>query len=163
MISISRLNWSCSWGRYSWSKPRSSAGFTFCTSDRLDGNAFFLAVVFAHVAFDDGLELLGDAPALERHGLLAVDVNRRHRHFAGARQADADVRVLGFAGSVDHAAHHRDAHVLDPGIGALPDWHLLAQIGLDLVRQLLEHGAGGAPAARAGAHHRRERAQPHGL
>src|SRR5918994_5388478 len=119
MMSISRLKWSCSWGRYSWSKPRSSAGFTFCTSDRLDGNAFLAgggAVLVAHVAFDDGLELFRDALALERHGLAAIHVHRRHRHFAGAGQADADVRVLGFARTVHHAPHHRHAHVLDAGV-----------------------------------------------
>src|SRR5262245_21033219 len=110
MMSISRLNCSCSPGRYSWSKPRSSAGFTFCTSDGLDRDAL-LAVLLSDVRFDDCLELLSDAFALQRHGLAAVDVHRRDRHFAGAGQTDADIGVLGFAGPVDHAAHHRDPHL----------------------------------------------------
>src|SRR5262245_45504233 len=107
---MSALNCSCSRGRYSWSNPRRREGFTLSTSDGPDRNA--LAVLLAHVALDDRLELLGDALALEGHGLVAVDVHRRHRHFAGARQADADVGVLGFARPVDHAAHDRDAHLL---------------------------------------------------
>ena len=46
---------------------------------------------------------------------------------------------------------------------AAPLGHAVAQIGLDVLRQLLEVGAGGAATARAGDHHRREGAQPHGL
>src|SRR5687768_3247753 len=130
MMSIRRLKCSWSWGRYSWSKPRSKPGFTFCTSNRLDGDSL-LAVLLADVALDDRLEFLGDALALERHGLLAVDVHRRHRHFAGARQADADMGVLRLAGAVDHAAHHRDAHFFHARIGLLPDRHLLAQKSFD--------------------------------
>src|SRR4029077_8642334 len=114
-------------GRYSWSKPRSSAGFTFCTSDGLDRDAL-LAVFVSDVRFDDRLELLGDALALEGHGLGAVDVHRRHRHLAAARQADTDVRMLGFAGTVDHAAHHGDAHLLNAWVRRLPNRHLFAQI-----------------------------------
>src|SRR3954452_21145422 len=63
-----------------------------------------LAVGRAHVVFDQRLELLGDALAFERHGLLAVDVDRRDRPLAGARQADADVGLLALAGAVHHAA-----------------------------------------------------------
>jgi hypothetical protein len=48
-------------------------------------------------------------------------------------------------------------------IGLLPFRHLLAQEGLDVVGQFLEHGRGGAAAARAGDHHRGELAQAHGL
>src|SRR3954469_2649630 len=144
MRSTRWLNWSCSCGRYSWSKPRSSAGFTFCTSDGLDRDALLATVFFPDVRFDDPLELLRDALALEGHGLLAVDVHRRHRHFAGARQADADVGVLRFAGPVDHAAHDRHPHLLDAGMGGLPHRHLRAQVALDLLREVLEYGARGA-------------------
>src|SRR5580765_5652780 len=133
MMSTRWLNCSCSCGRYSWSKPRSSAGFTFCTSDGLDRDSLLLAVFLSDVRFDDRLELLGDALALEGHGLGSVDVHRRHRNLAGARQADADVGVLGFAGTVDHAAHHVDPHSLHAGIGRFPDWHLVTQLSLDLV------------------------------
>src|SRR5918992_4100869 len=99
MISISRLNCSCSWGRYSWSKPLSRAGRTFCTSKRLDGD-LLLPVFLSYVAFDDRLELLRNALALESHCLLAIDVDRGHRHFAGAGQADADIGVLRFSGAI---------------------------------------------------------------
>src|SRR5688572_28641962 len=97
MMSISRLKCSWSCGRYSWSKPRSRLGFTFCTSNRLDRD-FFLAVLARHVVLDQGLEVLGDARALEGYGLLAVHIDRRHRHLAGAGKADADMRVLRLAG-----------------------------------------------------------------
>src|SRR4051812_43465832 len=102
MSSTSALNCSCSCGRDSWSKPRSRAGLTFCTSKRFGGD--LLAVFLGDVSLDDGLELLGDALALQRHGLRAVDVHRRDRHLTGARQADADVGVLRLARAVDDAA-----------------------------------------------------------
>src|SRR5688500_8653878 len=125
MTSISRLNWSCSCGRYSWSKPRSSAGFTFCTLDRLDRDS--LAVFPADVILDDRLKLFGDAIALQRDGLRSVDVDRGDGHLAGAGQADADVGVLGLSGAVHHAAHHRDAHGFHAGIRLAPDRHLVTQ------------------------------------
>ncbi len=84
----------------------------------------------------------------QRHRLHAVDVDRRDRVLPRARQADADVGVLAFARPVHHAAHHRDVHVLHAGVARAPHRHLRAQIALDPVRQLLEEGAGGAPASR---------------
>src|SRR4029078_13062536 len=146
-ISISALNWSCSSGRYSWSKPRSSAGFTFCIAflERRDpdfpaGAPRAGGVSFLHVVLDDRLELLGDALAFERHRLRAVDVHRRDRIFVRTGQADADVGVLGFTRTIDHAAHHCDAHLFDSRVALAPRGHLLAQVGLDPVRQLLERG-----------------------
>ncbi len=53
--------------------------------------------------------------------------------------------------------------VSTPGIALLPDRHLGAQIALDAVREVLEIGAGGAPAARAGGDLRREGAQSQAL
>src|SRR5438067_8187432 len=95
------LNCSCSPGRNSWSKPFSKAGRTF----RMVASGRLGAVFFADVALDDHLEFFRDALTLERHGLAAVDVDRRDRHLVGSRQADADVGVLRFAGPVHHAAH----------------------------------------------------------
>ena len=121
-------------------------------------------VVVADVVLDDRLELLGDAPALERHGLLAVDVDRRDRHLVGARQADADVGVLRFARAVDHAAHHRDLHLLDARIALLPDRHLRAQVVLDALRPAPGNRCWWcvrSPGRRVD--HRREAAQAHGL
>ena len=43
------------------------------------GRGRFAAVGRAHVVEDDLLELLGDSLALERHGLLAIDVTRERR------------------------------------------------------------------------------------
>src|ERR1051325_8169952 len=103
------------------------------------------AVPFADVNFDDPPEILSDTLAFERDGLTAIDVHRRHRHLVGARQADADIRVLRFARTVHHAAHYGDPHLLHPGIDGAPDGHLRPQIRLDALRELLEVGAGGAP------------------
>src|ERR1043166_10290173 len=121
------------------------------------------AVLFADVIFDDRLELFSDTLALQRDGLTAIDVPRRHWHLVGARQADADIRVLRFARTVHHAAHYGDPHLLHPGIDGSPDGHLRPQIRLDALRELLEVGAGGAPAPGARAPNRRDGAQAHGL
>src|SRR3990172_7860133 len=121
------------------------------------------AVGGAHVLLDDALEVLGDAVTLQRDGLLAIHVDGRDRPLAGARQADADVRLLGFAGAVDDATHDGDVHGLDARITLAPPGHLGAEVALDSRRELLEESAGRPPAARAGDHERREGAQPHGL
>src|ERR687888_931172 len=151
MSSISALNSSWSCGRNAWSKPFSRAGRTFRMGRASGGLG---AVLFADVILDDRLELFRDALALERDGLAAIDVDRRHRHLVGPRQADTDVRMLRFAGAVHHAAHDSDTHLLDARMPLAPNRHLRAQIALDLLRELLEVSAGGAPATRAGAHHR---------
>src|SRR5215472_8999750 len=57
---------------------------------------------------DDLLEIGGQHRTAERHGLFAVDKNRRCRLLASARQRNADIGVFGFAWTVDDAAHHRD-------------------------------------------------------
>src|SRR5205085_5711987 len=91
------------------------------------------AVRRAHVIRDDALELLGDALALERDGLLAVDVDGRDRYLAGAGKADADVGHLRFARAVHDAPHHGDRHDLDAGIAHTPRSRLRAQPLPDLV------------------------------
>src|SRR5258706_4809568 len=123
MSSMSALNCSCSLGRNSWAKPFSKAGRTFFMAV---GSGRLGAVFFADVILDDRLELLRDVLALERHGLAAVDVHRRHRYLVGSRETDADVGVLGFTRPVDHAAHDRDAHLFHPGVCGAPDRHLIS-------------------------------------
>src|SRR5258708_1408553 len=117
----------------------------------------------SYVFLDLLLELLGDAIALQRHGLHAVHIHRRYRTLARTGKRNTDIRVLAFAGPVDDAAHDRDVHLLDAGIALAPLRHLLAQEALDLFGELLEISAGGAAAARTSDHHGRERAQAHGL
>src|SRR5688572_8254597 len=51
------------------------------------------------IILDQRLELFGDALAFQGRSLLAVDVDRGDRPFAGAGQADADVGVLALAGA----------------------------------------------------------------
>src|SRR5208282_5004877 len=98
------------------------------------------------VALNQGLEFAGDIVTLERDRLDAVNVNRRHRVFARTRQTDADVGVLALARSIDHAPHHRDVHVLYARIAHAPQRHLLTQITLNPIGQLLEKRAGRASA-----------------
>jgi len=106
------------------------------------------------------LELLGDVLALERYGTSAINEDRRHRRFARARQAYADICVLALPWTIDDAAHYSDAHRLDTRIVSAPERHLRAQPRLNVIGQLLKKRAGSAPAARARHDHRRERAQP---
>ncbi len=143
-------------------RPHRRPGFS---GNRLDRN-FLLArlylalytggVVPSHVIIDQRLEFFGDAIAFQRDGLFAVDVYGRHGPFARARQRYADGGQLGLSRSIDHAAHDSDVHVFDARKFVFPHRHLIAQISLDLVGQLLEKRAGGAPATRAGGHHRCE-------
>ena len=72
---------------------------------------------------------------------------------------DADVGGLRLAGAVDDAAHHRQRQRLDAVVARLPRRHLLADVALDALGELLERGAGGAAAARARGDARREAAQ----
>src|SRR5690606_644333 len=115
------------------------------------------------ILFDDGLEFLCDAFTLERDCALPVDIHRCGRHFACARQADADVGVAAFTRTIHHATHDGHVHALDAGIAIAPYWHLIAQVGLYAVGQFLEDRAAGAPATRASHDHRRECPQAHAL
>src|SRR5208282_1512121 len=111
----------------------------------------------------DLLKIRGNRRAAQRHGFLAVDEDRRRRVFTGAWERNADIGVLGFARSVDDAAHHRNVEALDAGIARLPFRHRVADEVLDAGRQFLEGGAGGAAAAGTGGDQRHEGAQADGL
>ena len=111
------------------------------------------------VVLEDLEELGDDAVAAQRPIEPAVHVDRRLRLLERARQRDADVGVLRLARAVHDAAHDRDLHLLDAGVALAPHRHLLAQVVLDLLGHLLEEGAGGAAAAGAAGHLRREAAQ----
>src|SRR5690606_25226655 len=60
------------------------------------------------------LAVIGDRRSAQRHRLFAVDEHGRCRGFAGSGERDADIGMLGFAGAVDDAAHHRDLQLFDP-------------------------------------------------
>src|SRR6516165_3135745 len=112
---------------------------------------------------DDLLEIGGQRRTAERHGLFAVDKNRRCRLLAGARQRNADIGVFGFAWTVDDAAHHRDVEALDAWIARLPFRHRVADEALDASRELLKCSRSGTAAAGAGSDKRHECAQAQGL
>src|SRR6266545_7410468 len=87
----------------------------------------------------ENLEELGhDSVTLERQLEGAVHEDRRLGLLEGARQRDADVRVLALAGAVDDAAHDRDLQLFHARVLRLPHRHLLAEVGLDLLGHLLE-------------------------
>src|SRR5690606_12725352 len=111
------------------------------------------------VVVEDLEEFRHDVIALERDLQLAVHVDRCLRFLEGARQRDADVRVLRLARAVHDAAHHRDLHLLDAGVRLAPHGHLVAQVVLDVFGHLLEERRRRAPAAGTRGHLRRERAQ----
>src|SRR3972149_6877713 len=124
---------------------------------------FPLHVFFSYILINDDSEFRSNVFTAQGHGLFAIDVDRRSRALTGTGQADADVRQLAFARSVHHTAHHRHGHALNAFMALAPHRHLLAQMRLDALRQLLKETAGGASASGTGRHHRRERPQAHGL
>ncbi len=117
-----------------------------------------LPVVALHVVVEDLLELGDDGIAAQRSRKLAVDVDRRNGILECARQADAEVGVLRFAGAVDDAAHHGELQLFDAGILLAPFGHGGAQVALNLLGELLEIGARRAAAAGATRHLRHEAA-----
>src|SRR5271157_1184292 len=112
---------------------------------------------------DDLLEISGQRRAAERHGLFAVDKNRRGRLLAGARQRNADIGMFGLAWAVDDAAHHRDVEALHARVKRLPFRHRVVDEALDVGGELLKGGRGRAAAAGAGRDQRHECAQTYGL
>src|SRR6266852_6442160 len=105
------------------------------------------AVALVDIVDHHRLEFGGDIGAAQGAEFLAVDEYRRRRGLAGAGQRNADIGMLGFAGTVDDAAHDRNVERFDPGIARLPAGHLIADEILDAARQFLEGGRGGAAAA----------------
>src|SRR5262249_49944461 len=95
---------------------------------------------------NDLLEIGGQRRTAERHGLFAVDKNRRGRLLVGARQGNADIGMFGLTWTVDDAAHHRDVKTLDARIARLPFRHRVADEALDVCRELLKCSRGGAAA-----------------
>src|SRR3989344_2207454 len=148
-LSCSAMSWECFLSLFLWDAPMSGRRG--------------LAKAAFDVALHDLVELLRDAVTAQGQGLFAVDEDRGGRRLAIARQADADVGVLAFTRAVDDAAHDGHLEVLDAGVLLAPDGHLRTQVIVDLLGQLLEGGAGGATAARAGGDAGHEGAQSHGL
>src|SRR5258708_29295671 len=99
-----------------------------------------------------------DLLALECSEQATVHVNGGLRFFGRSRQRNAEAWVLRFAGAIDDAAHYGDFHFFYAGVAFLPDGHLLTQIGLDLLRHLLEERARSTAAAGAGGDLRGEAA-----
>ena len=122
---------------------------TASTSADEFGALRLLAVVGFDVVVEDLLELGDDGVAAEGGGELAVDVDGSDGILEGAGKTDAEVGVLGFSGAVDDAAHDGELELLDAGIPLAPLGHGVAEVGLDLLGELLEVGAGGATAAGA--------------
>src|SRR5689334_7127856 len=60
--------------------------------------------------------------------------------------------MLGFPGTIYDASHYRYAHIDDARIALPPNRHLLAQIGLNVFRHMLEKRRCRATAARTRGH-----------
>src|ERR1035437_3382696 len=67
-----------------------------------------LPVVALHILIEYLLELSDNRLAAQGGVELAVHIDRRLGLLKGARQADAQVGVLGFSRTVDHAAHRSE-------------------------------------------------------
>src|SRR4029079_13520147 len=106
----------------------------------------------------EGRRQLVVVPTQRRH-VLAVDEDGAVGRFACAGQADADVCGLRFAGAVHDTAHDGERELLDAVVVRLPRRHLVADVALDPLGELLERRARRAPAAGACGHAWREGSQ----
>src|SRR5262249_45888935 len=132
-----------------WQVPRWRAPRNDYEEQLLCGDFFFpRGVVRFHVPVENVDELGDDPVAFQRGKEAAVDVNRGLRFLERPGQRDAQVGMLRFARAVDHAAHDGDFHLFHTGVAALPQRHLFAKVGLDLLCHFLEERAGGTPAPR---------------
>src|SRR5687768_8425287 len=118
-------------------------------------------VLRVDIVVDEALELDGElvVRAAQRLHVLAVNVDGAVRRLAGARQADADIRRLRLAGAIHHAAHDGEGHRLDTVVAQFPLGHLVPDVPLDPLGELLEGAARGAAAPRTRGDARRKRAQ----
>ena len=74
------------------------------------------AVAVPHVFLDQFQEVVGQAFTAQGAVLLAVHENGRDGRFTGAGQADPDVGLAAFPGSVYDTTHHGQRKALDAGI-----------------------------------------------
>jgi hypothetical protein len=81
------------------------------------------------------------------------------RRFAGSRQADADVRRLRLARPVDDATHDSEGQGFNARVLLLPHRHLLADVLLRALGELLERRARRASTSGTGRDTRCERSQ----
>src|SRR5713101_1307480 len=108
------------------------------------GGRFFLCVVRFNVVVENLDELGDNAVALQRGEQAAIYIDGSFGFLERSGQGNTETGVFRFAGAIDHAAHDRHLHLFDSGVTALPYWHLLASIGLNLLCHFLEESAGGS-------------------
>ena len=87
-----------------------------------------------------------------------IDVHGRDWILKRAGQRNADVGVFRFTRPIDHAAHNRQLQLFNAWIFLAPYRHGLTHMTLNLLRQFLKEGAGGAAATGACRHLRRKAA-----
>src|SRR5579862_6526690 len=133
------------WSGRNVEKPHTRWSVSVSASDK----SGFPRIPGVDVVVDELLEFARElvVRAAQRFHVLAVNIDGTVRRLARAGQADADVRGLRLAGSVDDAAHDRQRHRLDALVRRLPLRHLVADVALDLLGELLERAARRAPAA----------------
>src|SRR5947208_7379001 len=96
------------------------------------------------------LEVGGHCSAAQRRHLFAIDEYWRSRLLASARERNADIGVLAFAGSIDDAAHHGDVEPLHTGIAPLPLGHGCVDEALIVAGEFLKVRRGRPSASRTG-------------
>src|SRR4029079_14502407 len=110
---------------------------------------YFLGIFHLHIFIDDLTKLPSNIVALQGYGLLTIHENWRHRPLSRAGQAAADVGMLAFAGTIDHASHYRQRHIFHAIVLLAPYQHAVANVALDTFSKLLKIGTGGTPATGA--------------
>ncbi|QTK80304.1 hypothetical protein AT6N2_C2742 [Agrobacterium tumefaciens] len=113
--------------------------------------ALFRRVFPAKTLFDvidhQRLKISGDVGAAQGERLFAIDENRCRWALTGAGQRNADIGVFAFAGAIDDAAHDGDVERLDTGIFLTPGRHVLTNVVLDVLGELLEDSGRGPSTA----------------
>src|ERR1044071_1797978 len=102
-------------------------------SGRTDDGGRYRRISPLDVRLEDVDELVDEPLAAERPVEPAVDEDRGQGILERPGQRDPDVGVLALAGTVDDAAHHRDAHLLDTRPRRLPLRHPVLEMSLDLL------------------------------
>src|SRR5690606_94501 len=83
--------------------------------------------------------------------------------FPCTRQTDAYISMAAFSRTIDHAPHYCHIHRFHTRILRFPAWHLLAQVPLNIVSQLLENGTASTTTPGTSHHHGGKSPKPHRL
>src|SRR6476619_272451 len=100
--------------------------------------SYFLRVLRLHIFVDDLAKFARDVISLQRYRFLTVHKNRCDWAFSRSGKTDTDICVLAFPGTVDHASHYGQGHVLHAVVLLPPNQHPLANVALYAFSKLLK-------------------------